>query len=1285
MHRQRLKPPRTQISNVRVTAMLLVLMLVSPVIATAGQEQTIDFDFEINGDPILPTYSRTIQLAFDRVGDLDRYTPTELSQTNEWLVITQIPIEKQFFTSAKPTTIESSPLLRGAYKWHLDNPLEQIGKLEESKEMGHIEAFYPLVENQQIPRSTPNDPEFSSQWHLENTGQTNGLVGEDINATYVWHNYRGDGVVISIVDDGLEHSHPDIIDNYNSTYSYDWCNGDSDPTPNSWNGHGTAAAGVAAAVGNNSLNVAGAAWEATLAGSTLIACGSPDSMEADALSFRNDKIDIYSNSWGPSDDGTTLAGPGPLTLAAFEEDAYQGRKGLGNTITWAAGNGLGSDDDANKDGYANSRFTIAVTSITHQGEQSYYAEPGANILVAAHSNGDGEGITTTDIVGSGGYTTGNVTNNFGGTSSATPLASGVIALMYDANRFLTWRDVQEILVHSSRMNDPNDPSWNTNGAGHNVSHKYGFGAVDAGAAVSLAANWTTLDQELNETYGPFIENFSIPDANSSWSTFPITVSSQLSIESIDVIVDIDHTHRGDLDIILQSPYGTESWLAVSNGDSNNDYSDWQFNTVHHWGESSGGIWNLKVRDASSGETGILNSWELIFHGVDNDPDHDDDGLTDENETLIWGTDPFDSDSDDDGLSDYDEVIIYGTNPLSIDSDTDGLTDSQEVNTHGTNPLNSDSDNDGLSDGQELNYWGTNPLLYDPDSDNDLFYHFQDCNDNNPDVNPGTYERLNGIDDNCDDFTDEGFNFTDRDSDGLLDWPEYHVHGTDFEDADTDDDGLSDGVEIETHGSDPLTFDPDQDEDGFHWFLDCDDGDEYRNPALPELLDNIDNDCDLVIDNGFWDLDSDLDGLDDYNEYHNITSNPYDGDTDDDGLPDGLEVNGYGSNPLWADPDEDGDGWYWFQDCQDDDAERAPLLAESLDNKDNDCDDKVDEDFYDLDSDLDGLRDYHEYHNLSTNPNNPDSDEDGMSDGKEVIETGTDPLVFDYDRDNDGFYAFEDCEDLIETINPDAIETWNGWDDDCNEIVDDELIREDIILSTPSQTSALTWDSVNNSIRIEIQGIPQTVDKEIFWEIEGVALSNNISENSQILVLHRIDCESQDWELAEILCTERSGLRELNVTITDSGFETTLQWTIQVDVYIPRKTLVESLFSFSGSTLGIVVIIVILLSTIGGVALVGMKIRENRMIAEAYAEFKVELNPQGGKSGLGGTELPAAPDLSSLLEMQSSNSTTATGSIPMLESTKISQPIQAEEIHMIEASPVLVPANPVKNESSSEEE
>ena len=88
------------------------------------------------------------------------------------------------------------------------------------------------------------------------------------------------------------------------------------------------------------------------------------------------------------------------------------------------------------------------------------------------------------------------------------------------------------------------------------------------------------------------------------------------IESVDIIVDINHTYRGDLDIVLQSPDGTESWLAVSNGDSNDDYSDWLFNTVHHWGESSMGLWTLKVRDSTSGGMGTLNSWELIFHGVD---------------------------------------------------------------------------------------------------------------------------------------------------------------------------------------------------------------------------------------------------------------------------------------------------------------------------------------------------------------------------------------------------------------------------------------------------------------------------------------------------------------------------------------------------------------------------------------------------------------------------------------------------------------------------------------------
>ncbi|MCH2436206.1 MAG: proprotein convertase P-domain-containing protein, partial [Candidatus Thalassarchaeum sp.] len=164
------------------------------------------------------------------------------------------------------------------------------------------------------------------------------------------------------------------------------------------------------------------------------------------------------------------------------------------------------------------------------------------------------------------------------------------------------------------------------------SHKYGFGAIDAGAAVALAESWTTLDTEMNVTYGPFFEYLDIPDDDTTWTEFNLTMPLELSIESIDVILDISHTYRGDLDIVLESPDGTESWLAEDHSDSGDDYSNWLFNTVQHWGESSLGEWKLKMRDTGSGDNGTLNSWEVIFHGVDIDFDHDDDGLSDENET-----------------------------------------------------------------------------------------------------------------------------------------------------------------------------------------------------------------------------------------------------------------------------------------------------------------------------------------------------------------------------------------------------------------------------------------------------------------------------------------------------------------------------------------------------------------------------------------------------------------------------------------------------------------------------
>ena len=1224
-----------------IIAVFIILLAPFSGLVVAEKENQVE-KTEQEEDLIIPTYSIAVQLAFDRVENLEQYTDEELESTKEWLIVTNKEIKEQYRIISEIDHIESAPLLQGAYIWKFNSETEIVYELQELLKKQSIESFSPIIKKNHVTRSIPNDDVFDDQWHLRNYGQTSGTQGEDANITSVWNSYTGNGIIISVVDDGLDKDHPDISPNYSPNHSYDWCNNDADPTPTSNNGHGTAAGGVAAAAGDNTIHVAGAAYDATLAGSTLIACWSGDSTEANALTFMNNETHIYTNSWGPSDNGQTLDAPGPLMLAAFESDAYEGRNGLGNIITWAAGNGLTNNDNANYDGWANSRFTIAVSAITHYGEQSYYSEPGASILVAAHSNGDGEGITTTDIhddpdttSDDAGYANGNVTNTFGGTSSATPLAAGVIALILDANENLTWRDVQHILVNSARMNDPNDSSWGINDAGHDVSHKYGFGAVDAGAAVSLAENWTNVDEELNLSFGPFSPSFTIPTSTNTWSEFDVQITDDISLESIDVVVDIDHSNRGDLDIVLESPNGTQSWLAEEHNDGGSDYSNWMFNTVHHWDESSLGTWKLKIRDTTSGTAGTLNSWQMIIHGMNIDLDYDDDGISNDNETLIWGTDPYNEDTDFDGINDFDEIFIYFTNATMADSDLDGLSDLVEVSIHMTNPNNEDSDSDGLNDGAEINLWGSDPLIFDPDDDSDFYYHFDDCDDQNPEINPGKPEKLNGVDDNCDNYIDEGFNFTDRDNDGLNDWPEYHIHLTDYKDADTDDDGLTDGEEVNLYsdlGANPLIFDEDMDGDTWYWFEDCDDDNILRSPGLPEALDSIDNDCDDEIDEDFIDLDTDSDGLFDYDEYYFTGTNPNDGDTDDDGLPDGIEVNTYaelGADPLVFDEDNDGDGWYWFQDCADDDNEISPSLNEMLDKKDNDCDGAVDEDFYTIDSDNDGLSDYEEYHNITSDHNDEDTDGDGINDGVEVLTKMSSPLIFNYDNDEDNYYDFEDCNDLDASINPSSTEVWNGLDDDCNDLIDDDLKRENLVLVIPRTQEIYNWDAVNETLVFGLNNIPSQVDLDVSWFIGDYDLSDNLSNDGTRLVINELECGKNKDNLTLTLCSNGTSIQEIKAIITDSGITTEFIWEVDMVVWIPPPTFFDNLISFFTSGPGMLFILGIMISLITAGIFVNHRVTQKRQLEEAYTAYNIPSNRVEYDYSFTKTELPSAPDLSLL--------------------------------------------------------
>jgi subtilisin-like proprotein convertase family protein/subtilisin family serine protease len=466
-----------------------------------------------------------------------------------------------------------------------------------------------------------SDPLFPSQWHLSNIGQSGGTKDEDVHILSIWEEgLSGAGIVIGIVDDGLQHDHPDLTANYLSALSYDFNDNDFNPYPSldGWygDGHGTSVAGVAAARENNGTCGVGAAYRASLAGIRLLASEISDAEEAEALSYKRDHIHIYSNSWGPAD-GYGAEGPGPLTLKAFEDNIHHGRNGLGNIYVFAAGNGLEYNDNVNLDGYANQRFVIAVSAVNHYGTQSYYSEPGACILVCAPSDGRDAGVYTTDLMDQYGDASGDCTGSFGGTSSAAPLVSGIIALILEENPNLTWRDVQHILLKSAQKNDPDDTDWHANGANLYVNHKYGFGRIHASNAVRLARHWKNVSQEITVEAQNSGLNLSIPDYAYNSLKSNLSIQSDLSIEHVAVVLTVNHSCAEQLDIKLISPSKTSSTLIQSHS-SITEYDEWMFTSVRHWGESAEGQWTLEIQDTTPGCSGTLKSWQLIIYGEQQD-------------------------------------------------------------------------------------------------------------------------------------------------------------------------------------------------------------------------------------------------------------------------------------------------------------------------------------------------------------------------------------------------------------------------------------------------------------------------------------------------------------------------------------------------------------------------------------------------------------------------------------------------------------------------------------------
>ncbi|KAI6179775.1 Proprotein convertase subtilisin/kexin type 6 [Aphelenchoides besseyi] len=468
--------------------------------------------------------------------------------------------------------------------------------------------------------TTPNDPYFTDMWYLHRSDSSPGLM--DHNVKEAWElGYTGRGVVVTILDDGLEVSHPDIAPNFDPDASYDVNDGDLDPTPRyeytDENRHGTRCAGEVAAVYNNSFCVVGIAFNAKIGGIRMLDGEVTDAVEATSLSYNNQHIDIYSASWGPDDDGRTVDGPAILTRQAFEAGIRHGRGGLGSIFIWASGNGGKDADSCNCDGYTNSIYTLSISSATENGNVPWYSESCSSTLGTAYSSGaTGEKmIATTDLHHS-------CTKTHTGTSASAPLVAGIAALTLEANPRLTWRDLQHIVVRTANPAGLKAGDWKTNGLGRNVSHSFGYGLLDAGAMVKLARVWRTVpvQRACRASYPAAYKT--IPNANRlHLQMFTTACAGDTSnevkyLEHVQAIITLNVLKRGDVQVYLTSPSGTRSTLLAKRvrDTSRTGFRDWAFMTTHCWGEPATGTWTLEV-DNDGWDDAELLKWDLVLYGT----------------------------------------------------------------------------------------------------------------------------------------------------------------------------------------------------------------------------------------------------------------------------------------------------------------------------------------------------------------------------------------------------------------------------------------------------------------------------------------------------------------------------------------------------------------------------------------------------------------------------------------------------------------------------------------------
>ena len=246
---------------------------------------------------------------------------------------------------------------------------------------------------------------------------------------------------------------------------------------------------------------------------------------------------------------------------------------------------------------------------------SSYGEEGPAITASFYNESDLNGLSQ-----EGGIittTTDDYTASFSGTSSAAPMASGIVALMLDAQADANWRDVINVFAEVGKNNDPLDEGWITNLAGMDFNHKYGFGVVHADDAVE-----GVLNDELIISDSPLLSLDK--DDLAANKTFGDNLIVGERIEFLTLELDLKGAQKNQDEWTIKlthtdtaSGESSESIFATAHSTTANrlDYDGWMFSSLVHWGESLDGEWSVDISTRNSGSitSSVLDSWDIEFY------------------------------------------------------------------------------------------------------------------------------------------------------------------------------------------------------------------------------------------------------------------------------------------------------------------------------------------------------------------------------------------------------------------------------------------------------------------------------------------------------------------------------------------------------------------------------------------------------------------------------------------------------------------------------------------------